>query len=115
MSTVSSVNGFNTNTRFTKKGNAYQKTNLGKNIGTAVGVALGAGYAIRNREVFGQLANSIKEAGSALPKHAKVCIAADIALGIGLYALRGLVIGAIGDAIANKVKANKADKAAKAE
>lgn len=116
----------------TKNGNAYEKTNLGGKIGATVG----AGYAtysgikavktLKNLKAsnLGQLyratlANLPEEAKTFFPKFKeyatnmikgiKIASVPIIAITSALTILLGFGLGKIGDAIVNKVRANKAD------
>lgn len=116
----------------TKKGNQYEKTNLGGKIGATVG----AGYATYvgaktvqalkklNVDEFviilkESLANMAEEAKEILPnieiyaaktiKKIKIASIPTIAIFAGLSILAGFGVGKIADAITNKVRRNKAD------
>lgn len=134
---TSSTN-FNPKTRFTKKGNHYQKTNALK----VAGFVSAAGFAgissikptkeaIKNiaenkdailntcletlkgcfkTEDAEQISKIASKTVDSLPKAMK----AGVALGAVACGLGGLLVGALGDKIINTVKAVKADKANKA-
>lgn len=96
----------------TKKGNLYNKTNTGKNIGTIAG--LGAGALIATTSTKAQLgaleiATKLTKNVMKLPTTTKVVLAA----GVLLLGLAGRLLGAIPDRIVNKSRIAKAD--AKAE
>ena len=111
--TVDSVN-FNQNTRFTKKGNPYQQTNIAKKAGLGAGLAtVATTYIVNhkyiNNEFYSEISKKVKNGAQIenLVKLAKI-------KGVGKMALAfagvGIAVGAIVDGIVNKVKANKADK-----
>lgn len=126
---------FNPKTRFTRKGNHYQKTNALK----IAGFVSAAGYAgissikptknvikavVENKEAImknavdafkgladeaslEQASKSASKTIDSLPK----AIKAVVGLGVVVCGLGGLLVGALGDKIINTVKAVKADKA----
>ena len=103
---INQIQNYNPKTRFTKKGNVYEKTNTGKIVGSAVFASIGAINTVKNLNV-------IKDATKNYFPEVKIepYIAIASAIFIGLSTLPGLGLGAIADGIINKVRANKADKA----
>lgn len=111
---VNAVSQFNTKTRFTRKGNPYQKTNTAK----IVGAALSAGYTginiARNSKVLNKaiysMVSQIKN-GAYIESAAKTLKASAIISAVTSSAIFGLGLGAIVDGITNKIRAHKADQA----
>ena len=115
MATVSPVKVYNNHTRFTKKGNAYTVTNLGKKIGAGVGFGIGTLSVASSTPTLKGILDACKEvsretADCVSPKAMKLALIAASAIGIGIVTLSGTVIGAIADKITNVVRANNADK-----
>jgi hypothetical protein len=133
---------FNQNTRFTRRGNQYQKTNVGKLAGVGVGAVAGIAQAVQTfkaakeidvKSLKGSILPSIQNLSAQFPNIPKenideaskvlsntfdslpkyVKTAAVVVA--GLLALTGLAVGSIGDGIANKIKAFNADKNAKSQ
>lgn len=107
---------FNPNTRFTKKGNHYQKTNLGKTIGTIAGAGF-AGVRLASQKeflnkTFYSIASQVKN-GAQIEPLVKTMKIGGYAGAAAIFAALGLGLGAVIDGVANKIKAYKADKAAK--
>ena len=122
---------FTPNTRFTKKGNHYEKTNIGKVIGTLGGAIYGAIQSstiikefkkINVAEILRNTMNftaetlsfkispeEIEKAVSVITKQLPRVTAAAVLLGATLI---GLGIGSIVNFVINKIKAHNADKAA---
>ena len=116
----------------TKKGNSYEKTNLGGKIGAGVGAAYATYSGIKSVKILksmkapflkkiykGVMENMPQEAREFMPKFkeyakqlikgTKIAAVPTIAISTGLIILAGFGIGKIADAITNKVRANKAD------
>lgn len=110
----------------TSSGNGYHKTNTNKNIGITVGVLSGVGtfaalsYAKKNitTESFLNYVKEFLEKPNTQQKLNKVFksfkISASVVVGLAVLC-GGAIIGKVVDAIVNKVRANKADKAALAK
>jgi hypothetical protein len=118
---VNALQAYGPNTRFTKKGNSYEKTNISKLVGTGAGATMGAVSFAKSKDVINSIyetaADSLKEIlepeqVSRIIKESKVASAAIIVAGT---ALTGLALGAVVDFAINKVKAFKADKNAEAK
>lgn len=90
---------YNQNTRFTKKGNLYQQTNIGKNIGTVVAAAPAA--------ILTKLMT--EKATKRITKISKTAAFLIGMLALGMITL-GRLIGTGVDKIINTIRANKADK-----
>lgn len=104
MTTINPV-AFQGNAGVTKDGKVYNKTNAGKNIGTAVG--LGAGYsALLLPEVAAKIATRSVKATNLLyaPAAARGLQVGVVLLGAAL----GRILGAIPDAIINNSRAKNA-------
>lgn len=133
MSTIQQVNPNFQSKGVTKNNNIYEKTNIGKYIGVGAGAVLGGYnvYKINNAlklpdeskfmmSFVNAVISKIKEydASAELPKSEKMIkLGKKTAYGIilAITAAIGLGIGAIGDAIANGIKAKRLDKAKQAE
>lgn len=133
MSTIQQVNPNFQSKGVTKNNNIYEKTNIGKYIGVGAGAVLGGYnvYKINNAlklpdeskfmmSFVNAVISKIKEydASAELPKSEKIIkLGKKTAYGIilAITAAIGLGIGAIGDAIANGIKAKRLDKAKQAE
>ena len=121
---------FTPNTRFTQKGNHYEKTNIGKIIGVIGGAVYGAYKSLGIKELMNEInfktimeniiysfeegidpakaEKMIKYAVKATPKY----VTAALILGSTLI---GLGVGSIVNFVINKIKAHKADKEGKAQ
>ncbi len=133
MSTIQQVNPNFQSKGVTKNNNIYEKTNIGKYIGVGAGAVLGGYnvYKINNAlklpdeskfmmSFVNAVISKIKEydASAELPKSEKIIkLGKKTAYGIilAITAAIGLGIGAIGDSIANGIKAKRLDKAKQAE
>ena len=133
MSTIHSVNTNFQSKGVTKNNNIYEKTNIGKYIGVGAGAVLGGYkvYKINNALKFPDETNflmnftnsiirQIKEfdASAEFPKTEKMIKYGKYtayAIVLAVTAAIGLGIGAIGDSIANGIKAKRLDKAKQAE
>ena len=111
---VNAISNQNLKTRFTRKGNSYQKTNLAKVICTGIGAGSASAALIKNNK---QISDAIYNAASSTLKNgkqiegvAKMAKIGTAAGAIGACALAGLAAGAVVDAVVNKVRAHKADK-----
>ena len=92
----------------TKKGNLYNKSNTGKNLGTIAGLGAGAVLATTSAKVqMGalELATKLTKNVMKLPGITKVILVGG-ALALGLV---GRLLGAIPDSIINKSRRAKAD------
>lgn len=110
---IGSVNNVTFNGRLaqTKKGNTYEKTNTGKNIGTVTGLVGGTILAASN---FGQtfaVLGGLRLSGKNLNKLGLITYGI-IAAGVALTTLAGRALGAIPDAIINNKRKATADKTA---
>lgn len=119
-------------TAVTKNGNEYQRTNTATKIGTGVGAAYGvlnasaAGYMAAKNDLPKGFKNMFlnsykalrellpaKEAKNLVKRNAKMSVAIGIPMGIIVYTLVGLGIGAAVNKVINHKRAAKADAAAK--
>lgn len=91
----------------TKNGNEYNKTNSGKKVGIATGLGLTAFRAIKQRA---QLKGFLSIVNNKAIK--AIAFAGGILLGTAINVGIFLGLGAIADAIINKIRRNKADKKA---
>ena len=116
----------------TKNGNAYEKTNLGSKIGALAGAGFATYSGVKSVKALknlkashlGQLYKAtlanlpeevktffpkFKEYATDMIKSIKITLVPIIAVTSVLTILLGFGLGKIGDAIVNKVRANKAD------
>lgn len=136
---VQAVNNvaYNPKTRFTKKGNAYQKTNAATWTGLGAGAALGfvknAKIILNKKPFIEAIREIIPDIGSMseamfsrdedmlaylksdigkklIESTPKIMVNTYIAAAIICTAVAGLIIGGITNIIINKVRASKADK-----
>ena len=87
-------------TAYTKAGNPYNRTKNGRRLGTIAGLGVGTYAAVK-----------VAKDGSFL-KTLKKMVSFKTAKKLGKWGVIGLAVGAVVDAITNKVRKNKADKAA---
>ncbi len=91
----------------TRNGNDYKKSQIGKLSGLVAGAGF-AGYGLYKGIKQGVFKEGFKEFG----KQGKLAKNFVLAFTIGVFALTGLGLGAIVDAIINSVRRNKADEKA---
>ena len=109
----------NPQTRFTRKGKPYLKTNLPKVIGAAGGAVCSSVMLIKDRknltEIFDGIINNLKEnvQPDMLEKCAKrmqIAKIGGIAGAIATFTLAGLLLGAVAGGIVNAIRAHNANK-----
>ena len=104
----------------TKKGNEYKKSNVAKTSTFLAGAAF-SGYAVTRpgvnftaKKVFAGIRNAAKnpEFAEKITKNLKKYVIASKAVAVAMVMTAAIGVGVVTDAIVNKVKAKKADKAA---
>ena len=107
------------NIRYTANGNQYRKTNIGKIAGTAATTLAGSACLFKHRKSIEKMLipfccinfHDGKYVSQGIDfKRLKQLMTFTFANALGVCALVGIGLGGLGDFIANKVKAHKADK-----
>lgn len=114
----------------TKKGNEYDKTNVGKYVGGTIGAGYITGFILKNKEAVKKIQDDvlvneyskilknpkfdkkivINKLKPFIEKNAKLIKASGLALVITAFTATGVTIGAIVDKVINHNKAKNADK-----